>query len=134
MSEQGGGQGEKRPATTLTAVPRRPSAPSLPGGPPPGKLARDEVLMAQHVEVGLVFQAMLGDADAIAYFRSVGVPDSVARRVMTQPHLRRAVYDANGARLPAPEPAVAAAAAPAGRGSASSPARVATVLQLVRSA
>lgn len=65
-------------------------------------VARVDALMAQRVEVGIVFQMMLGDADARDYFRSCGVPDAVADRVLSQPQRRRGLHDASGVRIAAP--------------------------------
>ena len=57
---------------------------------------RTNHLMAQKVDVGIVFVDMLGMADGLAYLRDAGVPESVIERVLPHPGLRRA-----GARTPA---------------------------------
>jgi hypothetical protein len=50
---------------------------------------RKDELLAQKVEVALVFQQMLGTADAQAYLVSSGVPAEVIERVLFSEALRR---------------------------------------------
>jgi hypothetical protein len=50
---------------------------------------RKDQLLAQKVEVALVFQQMLGTADAQAYLVSSGVPADVIERVLFSTALRR---------------------------------------------
>jgi hypothetical protein len=50
---------------------------------------RADHLMAQKVNVGIIFLAMLGEADAVAYFRRTGVPDDVIDRIVRCPQQRR---------------------------------------------
>ena len=50
---------------------------------------RKEHLIAQKVEVALVFQQMLGTADAHAYLAGNGVAEEVIERVLYQPDARR---------------------------------------------
>lgn len=59
---------------------------------------RCDVVTAQRVEVGLIFQAMLGSADALDYMLKNGVPQAVAQRVLSQPLRRRGRHDASGIR------------------------------------
>jgi hypothetical protein len=51
---------------------------------------RADQLMAQKVNVGIIFLAMLGEADAMAYFRRARVPEDVIDRIMRCPQQRRA--------------------------------------------
>lgn len=50
---------------------------------------RKDILTAQHVEVGIVFDKMLSREDALAYFTRVGVPAHVIRRVLDDMTSRR---------------------------------------------
>ena len=50
---------------------------------------RKEHLMAQKVQVALVFQQMLGTADAHAYLSCNDVPEAVILRVLYHPDARR---------------------------------------------
>lgn len=45
-------------------------------------MRRTDHLMAQRVDVAIVFRDMLGPEDAAAYMARNGIPDSVARRVL----------------------------------------------------
>lgn len=51
--------------------------------------ARRDHLMAQRVEVGIIFFEMLGEVDAATYLRQEGVPEEIIHRVLHIPHLRR---------------------------------------------
>jgi hypothetical protein len=50
---------------------------------------RKDRLTAQKVEVALVFQQMLGRAEAEGYLVSNGVPEPVIERVLLHPERRR---------------------------------------------
>lgn len=52
------------------------------------KYLRTNQLMAQKVDVGIVFLDMLGAADGVAYLQRVGVPGHVIERIM-HPQQRR---------------------------------------------
>ena len=59
---------------------------------------RKDHLMAQKVEVALVFQQMLSTAEAHAYLARNGFPDDVIERVLFHPELRRSyAVDQRGA-------------------------------------
>ena len=55
----------------------------------PSPATRFDSLKAQQVEVGIVFQKMLGTRDAARYFAENGIPLHVALRVLMEPSLRR---------------------------------------------
>lgn len=46
------------------------------------RMRRTDHLMAQRVDVAIVFRDMLGPEDAAAYMAQNGIPDSVAQRVL----------------------------------------------------
>lgn len=50
---------------------------------------RTDELMAQRVEVALIYQKMLGNDDARIYLSSAGVPQDVIERVLAGPKGRR---------------------------------------------
>lgn len=52
-------------------------------------LERTDVLTAQHVEVALVFQKMLGTRDAEEYLRNARVPWDVIARVLYSRQIRQ---------------------------------------------
>jgi hypothetical protein len=52
-------------------------------------VGRPDILTAQKVEVGIVFQSMLSTREAAQYLAANEVPIDVAVRVLTQAHLRR---------------------------------------------
>ena len=54
---------------------------------------RKDHLMAQKLEVALVFQQMLSTAEAEAYLVSNGIAASVIERVLFRPELRRCYAD-----------------------------------------
>lgn len=66
-----------------------PGRPPLQGPRYLRKVARPDVLTAQRVEVGVIFQAMLGTVDAARYLALNQVPLHVALRVLTRHHQRR---------------------------------------------
>lgn len=53
------------------------------------KHLRTNQLMAQKVDVGIVFLDMLGEADGVAYLLRAGVPAHVIERVTRLPQQRR---------------------------------------------
>lgn len=57
-------------------------APELPIG-------RPDTLTSQHVEVGIVLHAMLGEACAADYLARHDVASAIAQRVLTHPEKRR---------------------------------------------
>jgi len=52
-------------------------------------IGRPDTLTSQHIEVGIVLHAMLGEACAADYLARHDVASSVARRVLEQPARRR---------------------------------------------
>ena len=54
---------------------------------------RKDQLSAQKVEVALVFQQMLGTAEAEAYLAMNGFPAEMIARVLARPDLRRCYTD-----------------------------------------
>lgn len=64
--------------------------------------ARRDLVTSQRVEVGMIFQAMLGDADAAEYMSRNGVAPTVAQRVLTQALCRRGCHDVSGIRTDTP--------------------------------
>ncbi|MDP3670966.1 MAG: hypothetical protein WA191_06175 [Telluria sp.] len=67
-----------------------------------GNIPRRDVVTARKVEVGIIFQAMLGTADAADYMLKNGVPLKVVLRVLTQPSARRGSHNACGIRVDSP--------------------------------
>lgn len=61
-------------------------------------IGRPDTLTAQRVEVGLVLQAMLGEAAAIDYFAKHNIDNALAQRVLTPAGRRRGSHDVNGVR------------------------------------
>lgn len=53
------------------------------------KHLRTNGLMAQKVDVGIVFLDMLGEADGVAYLQRAGVPAHVIERITRHPRERR---------------------------------------------
>lgn len=47
---------------------------------------RNDILTAQKIDVGIIFQAMLGTISAAEYLRRSGVPLEIALRVLTISH------------------------------------------------
>ncbi|MGK5058973.1 hypothetical protein ACQ4WY_18775 [Janthinobacterium sp. LB2P49] len=47
---------------------------------------RSDILTAQKIDVGIIFQAMLGTISAAEYLRRSGVPLEIALRVLTISH------------------------------------------------
>jgi hypothetical protein len=64
---------------------------------------RHDAVTAQKVEVGIIFQAMLGPSDAKDYMLNNGVPLEVALRVLNQPQRRRGCHNAFGVRTDSPK-------------------------------
>lgn len=54
------------------------------GDPARAASRRTDELTAQRIEVALVYQQMLGTADAAAYLAALGVPETVVRRVLDE--------------------------------------------------
>jgi hypothetical protein len=52
-------------------------------------IGRPDTLTSQHIEVGIVLYAMLGEACAADYLARHDVASSVAQRVLSQPSRRR---------------------------------------------
>ncbi|HEX8479184.1 MAG TPA: hypothetical protein VF663_12660 [Telluria sp.] len=60
---------------------------------------RKDQLSAQKVEVALVFQQMLGTAEAEAYLALNGFPAEMIARILARPDLRRCYTDSTLAAL-----------------------------------
>lgn len=67
--------------------------------PPLRKIGRPDALMAQHVDVAIVLNAMLGRSAAEDYLKRYEVPQGVIERVLAPEGRRRGTHDANGVRL-----------------------------------
>lgn len=52
-------------------------------------IGRPDTLTSQHIEVGIVLHAMLGEACAADYLARHAVASAVAQRVLSQPSRRR---------------------------------------------
>lgn len=63
---------------------------------------RRDVVTARKVEVGIIFQAMLGSADAADYMLKNGVPLKVVLRVLSQASARRGSHNACGIQVDSP--------------------------------
>lgn len=61
-------------------------------------IGRPDTLTAQRVEVGLVLQAMLGEAAACEYFAKHDIDGALAQRVLNPAGRRRGSHDVNGVR------------------------------------